>query len=301
MPGFFYQPLGRRQFIRYSAQALAACSLTGAARAAAGSPDSDKSLHLALLSDLHVAADPKSENRKFNPWENLQRVVAEVRDIQPHAVFVNGDLARQTGEPGDYEAVRELLAPLAHQYPIHLAMGNHDNRENFSKVFTPRPDSAQKVPDKYVLVVEEPFLRIVVLDSLLYVNKVSGLLGKAQRDWLDRFLAKCDARPTIVLVHHTLGDGDGDLLDAEAFYRITQPYGKVKAIFYGHSHEYSYKEHQGIHLINLPAVGYNFSDKEPVGWVDAFFTATGAELTLKAFGGNRVQDGKTKSLRWRSA
>ena len=47
-------------------------------------------------------------------------------------------------------------------------------------------------------------------------------------------------------------------------------------------------------------VGYNFSDEEPVGWVDAVFTPRGVDLKLNAFGGNREGDGKTKSLTWRS-
>jgi 3',5'-cyclic AMP phosphodiesterase CpdA len=132
------------------------------------------------------------------------------------------------------------------------------------------------------------------------VNQVAGLLGKAQREWLDRYLAAADPRPTVLFVHHTLGDGDGELLDADALFRIVRPYAKVKAIFYGHSHQYSFREERGIHLVNLPAVGYNFNDKEPVGWVDASFSPKGVELTLRAFAGNREQDGATTSLAWRN-
>jgi 3',5'-cyclic AMP phosphodiesterase CpdA len=299
MPGIFYQPIGRRTFLSHSAKALAATVLLaplerlGRAAPASGSP-----LHLALLSDTHVAADPKNENRKFFPTENLKQVVTQVIAARPDAVLLNGDAARLTGELEDYSAVKELLSPLAEQSPIAISMGNHDNRENFLKIFS-APTSAQKVGDKHVLVIDQPFLRTIVLDSLLFTNKVPGLLGKAQRDWLDKSLAKADSRPTVLFVHHTLGDADGDLLDAEALFRIVEPYAKVKAIFYGHSHEYSYRQHRGIHLVNLPAVGYNFTDKEPVGWVDALFSPDGVDLTLKAIGGNRDKDGQTTSLSWR--
>jgi hypothetical protein len=54
-----------------------------------------------------------------------------------------------------------------------------------------------------------------------------------------------------------------------------------------------------MHLINLPAVGYNFNDGEPVGWVEASFTAEGGDFRLRAIGGNTEQDGKRVSLRWR--
>ncbi len=299
MPVTFYQPIGRREFIHQSAKALAtgvlSCELAGPVRGAEPNPV----FHLALLADTHVAADPANEYRKFRPAENLKRVVAEVLEAGPQAVVVDGDVARLTGELEDYEAIKGLLEPLARQCPIYLGLGNHDNRENFLEVFTAPSEAAQKVTDKHVLVFERPFLRVMVLDSLLYVNKVAGLLGKAQREWLDQYLAGADGRPTVLIVHHTLGDRDGDLLDVEALFRIIQPYAKVKAIFYGHSHEYSYRRHRDIHLINLPAVGYNFSDKEPVGWVDGRFTAEGVELTLRATGGNREKDGQTTSLRWR--
>ncbi len=104
----------------------------------------------------------------------------------------------------------------------------------------------------------------------------------------------------MLFVHHTLGDGDGELLDVQRLFELVRPQRKVKAIFYGHSHKYAFSQEEGIHLINIPAVGYNFSDEEPVGWVDAFFTPQGADLKLNAFGGNRAGDGKTKSLTWRS-
>jgi hypothetical protein len=83
-------------------------------------------------------------------------------------------------------------------------------------------------------------------------------------------------------------------------FELIRPHKQVKAIFYGHSHEYAFAENDGVHLVNLPAVGYNFKDTEPVGWVDARFTAQGVELVLKAFTGDRSKDGKATSLVWAS-
>jgi 3',5'-cyclic AMP phosphodiesterase CpdA len=257
---------GRRAFLGQTVKALGvgvlSYELAGAPTRGADAPGT---LQLALLSDTHVAADPKTEYRKFLPAENLKQVVTEVLQARPQAVLLNGDVARTSGEAEDYQAVKSLLAQLADQSPVYIGLGNHDNRENFLKVFDSPDEITQKVPEKHVLVIHHPMLRIILLDSLLYTNKVAGLLGKAQREWLDKYLAGVDGRPTVLFVHHTLGDNDGDLLDVAALYRIVQPYAKVKAIFYGHSHEYNYRQHQGIHLIYLPAVGYNFADKEPVG------------------------------------
>jgi 3',5'-cyclic-AMP phosphodiesterase len=293
------QPLNRRRFLSRSGKALAACAIA-APFATASDSDSETAVHLALLADTHIAADPKNEYRKFFPYENLRAIVPQVAEARPEGVIINGDIARLTGEPGDYERIKELLDPLAARVPIHFALGNHDHRANFRAVFSPAAGAAQEVTGKHVLVIDRPAVRLIVLDSLLYVDRVAGLLGKAQRDWLDRYLADADGRPTVFFVHHTLADGDGDLLDAERFFRIIQPYRKVKAVFYGHSHRFACDQERGLHLVNLPAVGYNFQDREPVGWVDARFTSQGAELTLRALGGNREQDGRTVALTWRS-
>ena len=301
MPGIFDQSVNRREFLGHSARALALLALSkrhdvlGQEAAHA-----EKPLHLALLSDTHVAADAKNEYRKFLPWDNLKTVVPQVIESRPEGVILNGDAARLTGELADYEAAKQLLAPLAEQAPVYIGLGNHDDRDNFFKVFDPPPGNRQKVAGKHVLVIERPLMRLILLDSLLYVNKAAGLLGKAQREWLARFLEEPDARPTVIFVHHTLGDGDGDLLDVEGLFRLARPRKTVKAIIYGHSHKYAFTQEDGIHLINIPAVGYNFSDVEPVGWVDALFTAKGVDLKLRAFAGNRAADGQTRSLAWRA-
>ena len=72
----------------------------------------------------------------------------------------------------------------------------------------------------------------------------------------------------------------------------------MKAIFFGHSHVWGITKREGLHLVNLPAVGYNFRDQDPVGWVEAEFKAGGVELVLHATAGNREGDGSRHQLSW---
>src|SRR3989441_10653056 len=221
MPGIFYQPVNRRKFLGSSAKALALLALARRTNAVGQkAPEAEKPVRMALLSDTHVAADPKNEYRKFLPWANLKTVVPQVIESRPECVILNGDAARLTGELADYEAVKQLLAPLAEQAPVYISLGNHDDRDNFFKVFDHPSGNRQKVAGKHVLVIERPSMRLILLDSLFYVNKAAGLLGKAQRDWLGQYLEEPDARPTVILVHHTLGDGDGDLLDVGRLFQL---------------------------------------------------------------------------------
>jgi Icc protein len=260
--------------------------------------ENDHQFHVALLSDTHIPADKSNEYRGFRPWDNLNRIIPGVIAAKPEATLINGDAARLTGEVEDYQELKRLINPLADDCPIYIGMGNHDHRENFNQVMQPDEENTAEVANKHVVVIEHPAVRIVQLDSLLYVDKVAGLLGKAQRAWLEEFLGEADDRPIVLFVHHTLGDRDGDLLDADRMFRILKPHSQVKAIFYGHSHVYEYGFREGKHLINLPAVGYNFNDAQPVGWVDAMFNRSGVDLTLNAIGGNLAGHGKTSTLKW---
>src|SRR5258708_27071814 len=97
--------------------------------------DAEKPVHLALLSDTHVPADSKNAYRKFFPWENLKTAVPQVIESRPEGVILNGDAARLTGELADYEAVKQLLAPLPDRPPVYIGLGNHYDRATFFRVF----------------------------------------------------------------------------------------------------------------------------------------------------------------------
>ena len=293
MPGIFHRPIPRKQFLKTS---------LGLSAAALGFSASTfdytraKDAHWALLSDTHVAGDPKDAYRGFIPYQNLQTVVPQVLAAGPAGVIINGDVARLSGEKSDYQQVRQLLTPLAQKLPVHMTLGNHDDRDNFRAAFT---EPVTLVEDRHVHVIEAPPVRMILLDSLLYVNKVVGLLGKMQRSWLEMFLDTAAPKPTLIFVHHTLGDDDSDLQDVDRMFGIIRPHASVKAVLHGHSHRYQYGQRDGIQLISLPAVGYNFSDDQPVGWLEANLSTEGGAFTLHAIGGNRDNDGQTVRLSWK--
>lgn len=298
MPGVFHQPIRRRDFLKTSLAAGSAIIVHGCRgiSPAAGSTDE---VHFALLSDTHIGpGDTAKDPRGFDPVQQLRRVVAEIAAKPPQGAFLNGDAALREGLTTDYQELSQLLAPLSRVAPIYIGFGNHDHRDNFKAVFPVTPGLDAGVLNHRVLILESDLFRFIQLDSLHYVNKSSGLLGSHQRFWLKEYLKKHSEKPIVFFVHHTLGDDDGDLLDAGQLFEIIRPYRQVKAIFYGHSHAWSITERQGVKLINLPSVGYNFTATEPVGWVDARFRRGGVELILHAIAGNRANDGEVKHVRW---
>jgi len=257
----------------------------------------------AFLADTHIPAvddhlTPPKGHYYYDPHGNLRRAVKQIQSLDADGMVICGDLARLEGRLEDYQSLKPLLAPLA-PLPILPALGNHDDRGNYFQVFG-GSKYQQKVPGKYVTIWETPQVRAVGLDTLFMVNKVPGLLGKAQRDWLTGYLKQCDNRPTILCVHHTLGDGDGDLLDVPRLFDLIRPHRKVKAIIFGHSHAYGFSQRERIHLINLPALGYTFNQAQPVGWVQGHFHLQGGEFILHVIGGPKHRDGQITQLKWRS-
>jgi Icc protein len=73
----------------------------------------------------------------------------------------------------------------------------------------------------------------------------------------------------------------------------------VKAIFFGHTHSWSQKVHEGIHLVNLPPVAYVFAKEKPSGWVEAAIGAKSMELTFHGVGPMNDAHGKKLELAWR--
>ncbi len=287
----------RRSFLT-TTTTLGAAGLTVAfarpARAAAPSGE----LHLALLSDTHVPGDRQNGHRGFNPWENLRGAVPQVAAARPDGVVVCGDVARLEGRPEDYVELRALLTPVATVAPVYVALGNHDDRDHFRAAFPAPPGTIAPVKSRHVTVVEHPALRVIVLDSLLYVNRVAGLLGQEQRAWLEAALPAFADRPAVLFVHHPPTDADGDLLDGDRLLALCRANRHVKAVFHGHAHVWAVGRRDGLPIVSLPALGYNFDDAQPVGWVDARFRSDGAALTLRAVAGNRADDGKTTRLEW---
>jgi 3',5'-cyclic-AMP phosphodiesterase len=302
MRSISFKPVSRRHFFMTSLGVTGALAMLGTKNSLGLNNHEEKNVRLALLADTHIAADIRDNYREFYPYQNLQKIIPDILTISPDAAVVAGDLARLTGESGDYENLKILLNPILEKIPVFMATGNHDDRKNFLQSFDTLPGKKQAVENKHVIIADLPPVRLIILDSLLYVNGygAEGLLGKVQRAWLQNYLEKSDDKPTILFLHHQLTDQDNSLLDAPRLFEIIEKQTKVKAVIHGHTHLYGFSEHQGIHLINLPPTSYNiFSMDDPVGWVEAQLTANGGVFTLHIAAGNKEKDRCVTQLKWR--
>ena len=298
-------PLTRRAFLRRSLAAGAGLLTIPALRAAESDTDPDR---WTLLSDTHIAADRALVMRNVNMTEHLEAAVKGVRALasRPAGVFVNGDCAVLKGFAEDYATFSSLIAPLREAgLPMHLTLGNHDDRDIFRTSLKAAIPAAPPLASKHVSIVEGARANWFLLDSLDLVNKTPGTLGDEQRAWLAKALDTNTTKPALVMVHHNpvssaAGKVPG-LTDTEQLLAILLPRRHVKALFFGHTHTWRFAEQDGLHLVNLPAVAYPFAATEVTGWVDAKLSERGAALTLHAHDTQHAAHGKVTELAWRAA
>lgn len=296
-------PISRRRFIAGSlAVGAAAMARRFPAFAAESVADPNRFI---LFSDTHVSEDLTKVNRGVLMSENLHRAVAQAIDSKPRpaAVLVNGDCAYLHGLAGDYSAFLDLLKPLREaEFPVHLTLGNHDRRDVFLKSIPDEAGAAPPVEDKHVGVVESPRANWFLLDSLNETNKTPGTLGPAQLGWLKKELESRASKPAVVMVHHNpdeKGQSVSGITDTPALVELLHAHQNVKALIFGHTHDWSIKQNGGIHFINLPPVAYVFADGKPSGWVDVRLGEGGMTLELRSLDDKHPQHGKKTELAWR--
>jgi hypothetical protein len=259
----------------------------------------------AWLADTHVAADASATLREQVMAENFRKVVADIMDADdpPRGVIIDGDLALHDGRLDDYETLLKVAAPLRDAgIPLHLALGNHDHRAHFRAAVAAVIPEEESLPDKQVGVVEGPGVRLLLLDSLQKTNVTAGRLGMGQLEWLANQLEAHPATPAIICVHHNLNaEWPSALLDTRELLDLLRPRRQAKAVVFGHTHVWNVQSIDGIHMINLPAIGYRFLPKQPLGWCVFRPARDGCELELRCIGGDRRQDRRRVELRWRSA
>ncbi|MEI8063574.1 MAG: metallophosphoesterase [Verrucomicrobiota bacterium] len=265
--------ISRRQFIARSLAALAGTLVVPKLFGAYTPPNPHR---FALLTDTHINAP---DTHPYHVTDNcLRRVVGEIIHCRPlpMAAFVLGDLAFNSGECADYERFFKLMEPVRNVgIPIHLAVGNHDDRRHFWEMY---PPENTPVANRHVTIVPTERANFFILDSQ------DGTVGEQQLNWLTNALDAEPDFPAIIMVHHyPLPPGKSldpksksydlnALRDTQALFDVILPRKHVKALFFGHSHTWNVSSRFGLHLISLPWIG--------TGWVDLLLDHGSAQLNL---------------------
>ncbi|TWU38714.1 3',5'-cyclic adenosine monophosphate phosphodiesterase CpdA [Novipirellula aureliae] len=305
-------PASRRRFVQASL-ATAAVTLGCPWLMAATDESADQSAdYWALLADTHIAANKDAVSRGVNMFDNLNKIIDELlaEENKPLGVIINGDCARLRGRPGDYATLRIALDRItAAGLPIHMTMGNHDDRDPFYAAFKKQKPDAALVDGKHVAIVPGRHANLFLVDSLNIVNEVSGKLGETQLQWLAKSLAEHRDKTAIVIGHHnpqflpegSTAEGSG-LSDTAKFIDVLHSQPHVQAYFYGHTHNWNRnKTSGGVHLINQPPCAYVFNAKHPNGWVRLKVQDESLAVELRALNKQHTQHGESHTLEHRFA
>jgi 3',5'-cyclic-AMP phosphodiesterase len=296
--------ISRREFVAASVLGGVALTVAGSAPAAAMQDKQDTWI---LLADTHIPGDRTREARGIKPVETLSRARSEILALKsrPKGVLIAGDCAYDTGQADDYAVLKEGLAPFSEaEIPVHMAMGNHDNRERFWAAFPEsKPRSAKSGLEKHAAVVEGRHADWFVLDSMIETRIVHGAMGKPQLEWLAAELDKEPDKPALLIAHHypSASEGDNGLRDLDALWSVIQSRKRVKAYLFGHSHSWRVQERDGIHLINLAALAWLFDEEgQPRAWVEAAMVPDKMHLQLHCMNGVHPSDGDLHTFAWRA-
>jgi len=296
-------PLSRREFFKRTLLAGAGLAVAPDLFAARWRTDATS---WALMADTHIAADVGRIARGINMADHFRRVTRQLFALlkRPAGAFILGDCAFNSGEKDDYATLVTLLAPLrAGGLPVHLALGNHDHRENFWWAFADARSAKRPVKDKHVALLRTSDVNWFMLDSLETTLQTPGSLGTAQLHWLAKSLDANRKKAAIILTHHhpVKAENGNGLKDTERLLELVRPRKQVKAWFFGHTHNWNVrKDESGIHLVNFPPTAYVFHPTIPSGWLHATVRRDGMKLELQCIDPAHEDHGQVVDLDWRT-
>lgn len=307
-------PISRRRFLAGSLAATGAVLCPGWLRAADAAAAVDPHRFI-LISDIHIDADRKMAKMKTNPWDNFRRAAVDIlktmAENRPAAALINGDLTHHQGNPEDYVTLIDAVAPIrAAGLPVHMAMGNHDNRGHFWKALPADAARDKAIEDRQTLLIEAPRANLLILDSLDVVAQTPGLIGPRQLAWLTRTLDAHPDKPAIVFTHHDPDQRTEEekkdprkkltgLKDSQALLDVLLSRKQVKAHVFGHTHTWTSFQREGLHFVNLPPTAWVFKEGRPQGWTDLRIGQAGATFELRCLDVGHPNHGDKFELRWR--
>lgn len=192
-------------------------------------------MKLLQLTDIHLIA-PGQTIAGREPNENLKKALDHAITHHPDAdaLIITGDLS-DWGDADDYKRLKEMLSQVP--MPVHLCIGNHDERDVFLSVFPELADENGFVQSAFDL----PLGTGLTLDTW-GPQSHAGFYCETRLAWLDRQLSARDGKVWLFMHHNPVPLGIAPLdrimlLDAEAFGEtIARHAGKIGHIFHGHCH-----------------------------------------------------------------
>jgi 3',5'-cyclic-AMP phosphodiesterase len=207
---------------------------------------------IAQITDCHIGFD--RDNPEEDNVQRLRAVLERLRDgrNRPDLLLLSGDLTGY-GEPGNYARLAEVIAD--QPFPIHLMLGNWDNRDAFCAAFPEAPADGGFVQFEVPL----PGLRLIALDTN-ETGRHGGAFCEARAAWLSAQLDADLNTPVVIAMHHPPVETGIEWLDSGAneawirrFAAVIEGRPQVRAIIAGHMHRPIFTMFAGVPLAICPS------------------------------------------------
>lgn len=192
-------------------------------------------MKLLQITDIHLTTPGKTIGGR-DPNANFQRALDHAMALHSdvEALFITGDLS-DWGEREDYLRLKDMISTLP--VPVHLCIGNHDDRSTMLSVFPELAGDGGFVQQ----VVQMPIGHAILIDTW-GPETHAGHFCEARAAWLDVQLQSLPG-PIWLFMHHNpvatrVAPMDKImLLDADRFIETIRPHrGRIAHIFHGHCH-----------------------------------------------------------------
>jgi 3',5'-cyclic-AMP phosphodiesterase len=213
-------------------------------------------LKFVVMSDLHLVREGEV-SMTLDTAARLEAAVDAVNARYADADFcvLAGDLA-DLGEAEAYGRLKAIISRLT--IPVHITLGNHDDRPVFFEVFGAEQAAETGKVDK---VIDAKGYRIIILDSS-EPGRVDGVLEAAQIDWLTARLGEAMDRPVIVILHHNanalhIASDTIRMLEPDAFIAALKTHPDIRQVIAGHVHLTSAATYRGLPFTTLAGGHYS--------------------------------------------
>jgi 3',5'-cyclic AMP phosphodiesterase CpdA len=205
---------------------------------------------IAQISDTHIALDTSDAEQRIRDFE---ATIADINTLNPapDVIVHTGDIVHN-GRPDEYAQAVAILAKA--RAPVHVMVGNKDNRTNLREAFAGHGYLAAN-PDFVAYAIEDYPVRMIALDTLSSGSNKGDFCRERVKNLIDLIDAE-KTKPIAIFTHHPpfevmVGPERLHFESREsmsALRRALQHSGRVVAVFSGHVHRPA-----AGHVGNIPA------------------------------------------------
>ncbi len=217
------------------------------------------------ITDCHLFEDKQGKLLGMDTQSGLNAVLDKMhQEVTGFDFFLcTGDLS-QDGSIASYERLKQQIAQDGK--PQYWIPGNHDHRTNMLSVS--RNSNAMSP------LIKAGKWQIIMLDSQV-PGSVFGNLAQSQLDILKDALAADSISPTLIAMHHHPLPMGCEWLDnqqiknSDELLKIVEQHKNVKVVLWGHVHQDTDREVNGVRFISTPSTCVQFEPKNDDFGVDS--------------------------------